>query len=109
MVSKDTHFDAALVPSASERGGRLSKNDHLAEFLFSARFFNVTFCSTSVYFGLSFTSILIRIFKVRFTHFGFVLRSFNFPPSGWAKLKVRKTESEQTHHPGATVVHGYVK
>ena len=53
MVSKDTHFDAALVPSASERGGRLSKNDHLAEFLFSARFFNVTFCSTSVHFGLS--------------------------------------------------------
>ena len=47
--------------------------------------------------------------KVRFTHFGFVLRSFNFPPSGWTKLKVRKTESEQTHHPGATVVHGYVK
>ena len=57
MVSKDTHFDAALVPSASERGGRLSKNDHLAEFLFSARFFNVTFCSTSVYFGLGFGSI----------------------------------------------------
>ena len=55
------------------------------------------------------TSILIRILKVRFTHFGFVLRSFNFPPSGWTKLKVRKTESEQTHHPGATVVHGYVK
>ena len=29
--------------------------------------------------------------------------------TGWTKLKVRKTESEQTHHPGATVVHGYVK